>query len=313
MSNSTASAVGSVIRYLSEADIATITESSTGIFVEAVKTVLGLRAQDSRIIEGAVVMPVYPVTHHQAWIMERRSIICRRAAAVAVVVSEHLGRRGFRSVGLVGCKDSAATQVLAMLAHFPEITNVHVFDASREIALCLAADVRLKNPTIYVHVEETARACVSASDIVLSCAVADTPYIEFEWLLRGALICSLPTMDVKRSLVLLSDKIIVDDWHQLNRESGMVSKLVSEGHLSREQVHAELGEILVGAKTGRESDGEIILFQSSHMIIADMACATAILDVAVTRDLGRPLRPTELARMEVTTPLASLQLIECLQ
>ena len=65
-------------------------------------------------------------------------------------------------------------------------------------------------------------------------------------------------MDTHKEVFVKADKVVVDDWDQCNREKKIINQLVLEGKFSREQLHAELGEIVAGGKVGRENDEEII-------------------------------------------------------
>ena len=93
-------------------------------------------------------------------------------------------------------------------------------------------------------------------------------------------------MDVQKEVFLHVDKVVVDDWDQSNREKKIIHQLVEEGLFSREQLHAELGEIVVGAKPGRESADEIILLNPMGMAVEDIACAHAIYEQARATNTG---------------------------
>jgi N-[(2S)-2-amino-2-carboxyethyl]-L-glutamate dehydrogenase len=54
-------------------------------------------------------------------------------------------------------------------------------------------------------------------------------------------------------------------------------------------LHAELGEIVVGRKPGRERDDEIILLNPMGMAIEDIACAEQIYHEAVKKQIGTKL------------------------
>jgi ornithine cyclodeaminase/alanine dehydrogenase-like protein (mu-crystallin family) len=68
----------------------------------------------------------------------------------------------------------------------------------------------------------------------------------------------------------------VDDWEQSNREKKIINQLVLEGRFSREQLHAEFGEVLAGRRPDRESDDEIIVLNPMGMAMADIACAAEV-------------------------------------
>jgi N-[(2S)-2-amino-2-carboxyethyl]-L-glutamate dehydrogenase len=238
---------------------------------------------------SAVIVLNDPQTHYPVCVMEGGLISGMRTAAVTALACEHLARRDFRSIGVVGCGEIGTLQVRTLLERFPAITNVHLYDVWPENAVRLAAEARRRKPGAYVHIENSAAEAVSAADVVVPCTTTDTPYIEFAWLRRGAFVCNISVMDVKKSVFLLADKVVVDDWDQANREKKTINQLVLEGRFSREELHAELGEIVSGAKPGRENDEEIILLNPMGMAAEDIACASAIYTAAVARGIGQHL------------------------
>jgi alanine dehydrogenase len=56
--------------------------------------------------------------------------------------------------------------------------------------------------------------------------------------------------------------------------------------MSVENVHAELGEIVAGAKPGRESDSETIVFDSTGTALQDVAAAAVVYEKAVAAGAG---------------------------
>ena len=56
--------------------------------------------------------------------------------------------------------------------------------------------------------------------------------------------------------------------------------------ISKGDIHAEIGEILLGKKPGRESDDEITIFDSTGMAIQDNATSTWFYRNAIARSTG---------------------------
>ena len=52
--------------------------------------------------------------------------------------------------------------------------------------------------------------------------------------------------------------------------------LIQSGRLTGDHVHAEIGEVVCGAKTGREHDGERILFWHRGFAISDIMLGDAV-------------------------------------
>jgi alanine dehydrogenase len=64
---------------------------------------------------------------------------------------------------------------------------------------------------------------------------------------------------------------------------------VDTGRLSAASLHAELGQIVTGARPGREHDDERILFWHRGMAILDIAVGLAILRRAEQQGAGTML------------------------
>jgi 2,3-diaminopropionate biosynthesis protein SbnB len=227
-----------------------------------------------------------PGTNYPVAILECSLISAWRTAAVTCVAATHLARKDFTEVAVVGCGVIGRTQVAALLQQFEHIDAVHLYDVNRDAAQGLADATALEHPTVAAHVADSAEEAVRAGDLVVPCTVTDRPYIRFDWLKRGAFLSNVSIMDVHKDVFLGADKVLVDDWDQSNREKKIINQLVLEGKFSREQLHAELGEVLGGRRPGRESDDEIIVLNPMGMAVEDIACAAEIYTRATQQRIG---------------------------
>jgi ornithine cyclodeaminase/alanine dehydrogenase len=57
--------------------------------------------------------------------------------------------------------------------------------------------------------------------------------------------------------------------------------------MSLNDVHAELGEIILGKKPGRQSQDEIIVFDSTGTSLQDVASAAAVYEKAIESGVGK--------------------------
>jgi ornithine cyclodeaminase len=86
-------------------------------------------------------------------------------------------------------------------------------------------------------------------------------------------------------------KIVVDDWGQCRGGMfGSLRKHVDAGKLTEATLHAELGQIVAGARPGRERDDETILFWHRGLSLSDIALGGAMLAKARTLGIGQRLR-----------------------
>ena len=101
---------------------------------------------------------------------------------------------------------------------------------------------------------------------------SQTPVLLGEWLSPGTHINAVgaprPTWRELDDDVLRTARIYVESRDAATRESGDV---IAAGH-----VYAEIGEVVTGAKRGRESVSEITLFKSVGVAIEDVATADLV-------------------------------------
>ena len=113
-----------------------------------------------------------------------------------------------------------------------------------------------------------------------------------EWIKPSAFVVPYGTMSaVELSLTDIMDKIVVDDWGQCKQgQFGSLRRHVETGRLSEATLHAELCEIVAGAKPGRESEAETILFWHRGLSLSDIALGHAMLAKAAAMGIGTQLR-----------------------
>ena len=83
---------------------------------------------------------------------------------------------------------------------------------------------------------------------------------------------------------LLKSKIIIDSWAQASH-SGEINTPVARKILKRKDIHAKLGDVIVGNATGREGD-EITIFDSTGLAVQDVVTAGMIYRQARKKGFG---------------------------
>jgi len=233
-----------------------------------------------------------PRTGMPTAVIDATAITDMRTGAVTAIGARHLARRHSKVLGHVGARGTAYWNVrlLDRLFDFAEI-RVHSRRAeSREaFAARLSSDLGKR-----VIATEDWESCVRDADIVVEASRLErpAPLLRTEWIAPGALVVPYGTMSaVELSLTDIMSKIVVDDWGQCR--SGMLGALrahVEAGKLTESTLHAELGEIVAGAKPGRERDDETILFWHRGLSTTDIALGCAMLEKARRLGLGQTLR-----------------------
>ncbi|WP_250461905.1 2,3-diaminopropionate biosynthesis protein SbnB [Microbulbifer litoralis] len=226
----------------------------------------------------------YPVA-----VMEGALISGMRTAAVTAVAAKHLAAPGFSSVACIGCGPIARMQLMTLLEQFPTIAQIHLYDFDTAAAETMKGNLEALRPGLRCTVSPDAREAVGEGELVVTCTTTDKPYIEYDWLRPGAFVSNVSIMDLHKEVYERADKVVVDDWEQSNREKKIIHQLVLEGRFSREKLHAELGQLLLGSRPGREGPDEIILLNAMGMAVDDLVCARRFYEMAVERSAGTKL------------------------
>jgi ornithine cyclodeaminase len=243
-------------------------------------------ARHNRARASAVIVLNDPETHYPVAIMEGSIISAMRTAAVTTVAAQHLARANFAQVSCIGCGPIGHMQLVTLLEYFPAVAQVTLYDLQPSQSASLAATLGERFPSVRFTMAASAEQAVRAGEVLITATVADKPYIPFSWLRPGAFVSNVSIMDVEPEVFCKADKVVVDDWDQCNREKKVIHQLVQAGQFSREQLHAELGEIVIGARPGRESETEIILLNPMGMAVEDVACAQALYHYAARVGIG---------------------------
>jgi ornithine cyclodeaminase len=233
-----------------------------------------------------------PATGVPKAIVDATAITAMRTGAVTAIGARHLARADSRVLGHIGARGTAYWNVrlLDRLFDFEEI-RVHSRRLESREAFARRLEEELDTPVV-----ATAdwRSCVEGADIVVEASrlSAPAPLLETRWIAPGALVIPYGTMSaVELSLTDVMAKIVVDDWGQCaSGQFGALRAHVDSGRLTSANLHAELCEIVVGAKPGRETPLERILFWHRGLSLSDIALAHALLEQAAAAGLGQRLR-----------------------
>ena len=134
--------------------------------------------------------------------------------------------------------------------------------------------------------------CASARDVIESADVIVTATGHLEdrvykekWVKDGALVLPVHTRGWEQAMLNQAEKIVVDDWEQFNKALGG-----TDGYYAPlPEMYAELGEVVVGKKPGRENATERIINFNFGMAIHDVYMATEVLNRARANGIGTML------------------------
>jgi alanine dehydrogenase len=242
--------------------------------------------------ELALLLLIDPMTGVPQAILDATVITEMRTGAVTAIGARHLARPDARVLGHIGARGTAYWNVRLTARVLPELETIRVHSRRPESREAFADRLR-SDLGRSIDVTTDWESCVRGADVIVEASrlTEPAPLLETEWIEPGALVIPYGTVSaVQLNLTDVMDKIVVDDWGQAGAGPlGALRAHVDTGRLTRDNLHAELGEIVCGARPGRESAAETILFWHRGLSITDVALGEAMLDKARSLGLGTEL------------------------
>lgn len=208
-----------------------------------------------------------------------------RTGAAGAVSVRALARPDARRVAVLGTGNQARMQIRA-IREVMQIDQIHAWGRSPENVSTFAAEIEA-DYGIPVSAEETAEAAVAQADVVVTTTRASGVVLRAGWLRPGTHVVAIgadqPGKQELDPELFRDARVVVDSAVQCS-EKGELQHALAAGIVSGPD--AEIGEVLLGRKPGRESDEQITIFDSTGMAIQDNTTAAALLRLARERGIG---------------------------
>ena len=206
-------------------------------------------------------------------LMDSIEITILRTGAASAVAAKYLARTGSRSALICGCGTQGHIQLQAIRRVLPGLETIYALDADRARAAALPGATPVGD--------------FVPADVVVTCTPSRTAILHR--VERGTFVAAVGADSHEKQEIapalMASSKVVTDVTEQC-AAFGDLHHAIAAGAMTREQVHAELGEIVAGRKTGRESDAETIIFDSTGMALQDVAAATIVYERALAANIG---------------------------
>jgi len=210
-------------------------------------------------------------------VMDSIEVTINRTGAATTLAARHLARADAR-VGLVcGAGVQGRIQARALVAALPTLRTLHVWDVRPPAAVQLAEQLG-RDLGLDVRVTDTL-ATARQSHAIATCTSATRPFLTTDLVKPGTFIAAVGADNPDKSEIdpkLYAASLAVVDSLEQAAEIGDLHHALAAGVVTRQHVHATLGEVLVGRKAGRTDGAAITLFDSTGLGLQDVAAAASI-------------------------------------
>ena len=227
-------------------------------------------------------------------LMDSIEITIIRTGAATGVAAKYLSLKNANSATICGCGNQGEISLKALM-NVRQLKKVFAFDIDELQTQKFVHEFFKEIEVIPITLADLP-AALSQSRILVTCTPAKKPFIHAEHIMPGTFIAAVGADSEEKqelfSELLASNKVVADIAVQ-SAEIGELHHAIQQGLMGIEDIHAELGFIVTGKKPGRESDEEIIIFDSTGTALQDVAAAAIVYEKALAKGIETTLNLAE--------------------
>ncbi len=226
-------------------------------------------------------------------VLEGGALTAIRTGAGAGAATDILARKDSKTVAIFGAGVQARTQLEAACT-IRNINKVWVYDPNEKNAAKFAKEMAGMGPNPKnIVVAGSPREALADADIISAATTSLTPVFDAADLKPGVHINGVgsytPEMQEIPAEAIKNSKVIVDSRSDSLAETGDLIQAIQKGIITKEHIHAEIGEILAGKKPGRDNEMEMTYFKSVGVAVQDAMAGQLALENAIKLGLGQKI------------------------
>jgi alanine dehydrogenase len=220
-------------------------------------------------------------------VMDGEYLTALRTGAASGLATDFLARSESGTLGIIGAGVQGRTQIAAVCEVRP-IKKVIIIDKNPEAAESFA-EYAENELGLSTELNPTGSK-ISDCDIICTATLSPTPVFSDTDLKAGVHINAIGAYQPdKRELpgeTIRRSKVVVDQRSACLEEAGDIIIPIQDNLIKASHIHAELGEIVTGQKSGRSDNIEITVFKSVGNAAQDLITAGEIYKKAQKSGIG---------------------------
>jgi len=238
----------------------------------------------------AAVLVLEADTGRAVALLEGSTLTAIRTGAGSGAAIDLLARKDSKVVAIFGAGPQGRTQLEAACTA-RNIETAFIYDPTREKAETFAEQMAgYKTIPKDIRVAKTPKEAIEHANIICTATGSTKQVFDDKDVQSGTHISAIgaytPEMQEVPIETAARARIVVDSYATVMEEAGDIVKAIQAGAIQESDIHAELGEIVLGKRPARESDDEITFFKSVGNAVQDAVAAQLALKNAREMYLG---------------------------
>jgi alanine dehydrogenase len=220
-------------------------------------------------------------------VLDSIDITIKRTAAASAVAAKYLARKNSSVATICGCGEQGRAQLRAIHSVLP-LNKIFAFDLEERAAKNLAIELS-RELKIDIELIRDLSSAIQSSDVCITCTTSREFFVRKQDVAPGTFIAAVGADDAHKQEIdpalIASAKVVADNLEQCCA-IGDTHHAIAQRLMRKEDVYAELSEIVAGHQPGRASDNEIFVFDSTGVAIEDAVAAAAVYEKARAASIG---------------------------
>jgi alanine dehydrogenase len=267
---------------------------SVGVLMSKLVTLYPRNAGTELPTHQAVIVTFDPETGEPTAVLDGTAITAARTGACSALSARLLAREDAAVLAILGTGVQARAHARAM-CRVRQIRRIRV--AGRDPARVAALVAELSDAlAVEVRAASSYAEALDGADIACATTHATDPVVRRRWLTAGVHVTSVGYHRDGREV---DDETVADSLVCVESRRAALAPFpagsndllmpIRDGVITADHVHAELGELVAGIRSGRESRDQITLYKSVGVAAQDAAAAALVVAAARERGLGEEI------------------------
>ena len=214
-----------------------------------------------------------------------------RTAAMSALAAKYRAKESPVDIGFIGSGEQAKSHFLAMKSMFSSLKRCMISSASSASNQYFISQMKRFYPDVeIVDCGCDYKSAVSSADIIVTAISGQEPLLKADYIKGGAFYCHVGGYEDEFAVAEKADKIVCDSWDTVKHRTQTISRMYKQGFLKDADIHADLHEVVVGEKPGRESPSEFIYYNGVGLSFIDVAIGKWAFDKVEAAGLGQVIQ-----------------------
>lgn len=226
-------------------------------------------------------------------LLDGNTVTQYRTGASSGVAFRHLARKDARIGGMIGTGGQAATQLNAMVCACEKLEEVKIYDLNRDrlCAFCENMQKELASYKVKFTPADSADDATVDADVFITITPSAKPVFDGTKIKPGCTVSCVGTYEPHKheldpALLPRASKVYCDSVAAALSETGDLLIPMADGIISESDITGNIGDVSLGKLVGRESDDEIIVYETVGVGAQDLCTAKIIYDKALAAGIG---------------------------